>query len=385
MPGYEVIGKEELLEIKEIFDKSKVLFRHSFDHLRNGIYKVRDFEVEFAKYMCVKDTLAVSSGTAALKIALKALGIEKGKEVITQAFTFVATVESIIEAGLVPVITEVDDTLNMDPIDLEKKITKETRAIIVVHMLGVPSQMNEIKKIADKYNLYIIEDTAWGCGGKYCGQYLGTIGDVGAFSFDFNKALTTGEGGMLICKNDEILAKAKAYHDHGHENNPNLPRWEDSRSGSGFNFRMCELQGAVGLAQLKKLNFVLEQHRKNKQKIKNSIGSLTGLTFRNKPVNVEETADALIVYVNSHDIALKCRQELLKFGISTKMLPEAINWHFAGLWNHIPELVKKYKNLQEAFPKSNEILNRSVAIPILINMPSDFPEKIYSALVHATK
>ena len=123
MPGFEVIGKEEFLEIKHLFDESKILFRHGFDHLRNNIYKVKEFEAAFTKRMKIPYSLAVTSGTSALRVALATLGIKENDEVITQAFTFVATVEAIVESRATPVITEIDKTLNMDPTDLKKKIT----------------------------------------------------------------------------------------------------------------------------------------------------------------------------------------------------------------------------------------------------------------------
>ena len=125
-------------------------------------------------------------------------------------------------------------------------------------MLGVPSQLKEIKNIADKHGIPLIEDTAWGCGGFYEGIPLGTYGDIGSYSFDFAKTITTGEGGMVVFKNKIFFDKASAWHDHGHENNPNLPRWEDTRKTSGFNYRMNEMQGAVGIAQLKKLKFIIK-------------------------------------------------------------------------------------------------------------------------------
>ena len=184
-----------------------------------------------------KNSLAVSSGTAALRVALAALNIKNGDEVITQSFTFVATVEAIIEARATPICTEIDKTLNMDPSDLLEKINKKTKAVIVVHMLGTPCRIKEIKKICDSKKIPLIEDTAWGIGAKVDNRFLGTWGDIGTFSFDFAKTLTTGEGGMLLFKNKELLKKASAWHDHGHENNPQVPRWEDTRSSSGFNFR----------------------------------------------------------------------------------------------------------------------------------------------------
>jgi 8-amino-3,8-dideoxy-alpha-D-manno-octulosonate transaminase len=381
MPGFELIDNEEFLEIKEIFDKSRILFRHSFDPLRNGIYKVRDFEQAFAKRMGVDYALAVTSGTAALRVALAALNIGPGDEVITQSFTFVATVEAIIESGATPIVTEIDDTLNMDPGDLKKKITPRTRAIIVVHMLGTPSRMDRILPIAREAGIPVIEDTAWGCGGDLNGQPLGTIGEIGTFSFDFAKTMTTGEGGMVVTRDQVIYENAAAYHDHGHENNPALPRWEDSRHGSGFNYRMNELQGAVGLAQLRKLDQVVAAQRQNAAAILKAVKDLPGIKLRSEPPEANGTCDALVFFVKDNAVARACREALLKAGIGTKILPEAITWHFAGTWDHMPPLVQAYGgDLSKAFPQSLGFLNRAVALPIVVKMPPENPGKIGEAL-----
>ena len=164
MPGFEVIGPEEAAEVQDVFAHGGVLFRHGFEGLRNGCYKVQEFERNFAHAMQSQHALAVTSGTAALRVALAALGVGPGDEVITQCFTFVATVEAIIEARATPVCTEVDETLNMDPQDLRSKITSRTKAVIVVHMLGTPARLREISKICKEFNIVLIEDAAWGCG-----------------------------------------------------------------------------------------------------------------------------------------------------------------------------------------------------------------------------
>lgn len=380
MPGYELLGKEEFKELEHLFSDSKILFRHSFDHLRNNIYKVKEFEKAFAERMNIPNALGVTSGTSALRVALASLGIKEGDEVITQSFTFVATVEAIIESRAVPIIAEIDSTLNMDPNDLEKKINKNTKAIIVVHMLGVPARLKEIKEIADKYGIYLIEDTAWGCGGYYNDIPLGTYGEIGTYSFDFAKTMTTGEGGMVVFKEKNHYEKAAAWHDHGHENNPELPRWEDSRSGSGFNYRMNEMQGAVGLAQLRKLDYVVTKQREN-AKLMQEVLKEYPVELRTVLSGSYETSDALVFFVDSNKTAIDCRNALLKAGLGTKILPEAITWHFAGTWDHMPEIViRNGGDLQKAFPKSLELLNRSVSLPISINMPDKFQNKLNDAL-----
>lgn len=384
MPGYEVIGSEELAEVQDVFSHGGILFRHGFDGLRNNCYKVKEFEQAFAKSMGINHALAVSSGTAALRVALAALGIGPGDEVITQSFTFVATVEAIIESRAVPVCADIDTTLNMDPADLERRITPRTKAVIVVHMLGTPARLPEIVEICRRHNLRLIEDTAWGCGGNLQGRPLGTWGDIGTFSFDFAKTMTTGEGGMLIFRNENVWHKAAAWHDHGHENNPSVPRWEDTRASSGFNFRMMELQGAVGLAQLKKLPDVVNAQRVNKAALWNAIADLPGIQPRQIPEGSYETADALVYLVRDNSIARRCRDELLKAGLATKILPEAYTWHFAGAWTHMPELVNAHGgNLATEFVSSHNILSRAVSLPVGVKLAADAPEKARRALSQA--
>ena len=378
-----MIGREELEQVREVFEVGGgILFRHSFDHLRNGVYKVRDFERAFARRMEARHALAVTSGTAALRVTLAGLQVGSGDEVITQSFTFVATVEAIIEARAVPVVVDVDDTLNMDPEALEKAITKLTKAVIVVHMLGVPARMDEITRLCRDRGVALIEDTAWGCGGRFRGKPLGTLGDVGTFSFDFAKTMTTGEGGMVVTDDQRVDEMARAWHDHGHENNPELPRWEDSRHRSGFNYRMTELQGAVGLAQLGKLDRVIAAQRENKAKLTAALGDLAGLTWRAIPEGSEETADALIFFAESHATARRCRQRLLEEGLGTKILPEAITWHFAGTWNHMQELVAAGSgDLASRFRRSAGLLERAVALPVSVSMDEDVPERARRALM----
>jgi 8-amino-3,8-dideoxy-alpha-D-manno-octulosonate transaminase len=374
MPGFEVISKEEVNEVNSIFKKGGgVLFRFGFDNLRKGSYKVDKFEKEFRNKFKSNFSLAVTSGTAALRVALASIDVKAGDEVITQCFTFVATVEAIIESGAKPVCTDINKTLNMCPDSLERKINKKTKAVIVVHMLGVPANMKEIIKICKKNNLILIEDTAWGIGGRYNNKYLGTLGDIGTFSFDYAKTITTGEGGMLLFKNKLFYEKARAWHDHGHKNNPLLPRWEDTRISAGFNFRMNEVQGAIGLAQLKKFDKIFYKHKKNKNLISSLLKSIKKLEFRMVPKNSLEAAESLIFFLKNKEEAVSCRKELLKKGISTKILPEATTWHFAKHWSHIPSLNSKSRL---AYANSKSLLDRAVSLPIFYKMNKDYPLKI---------
>lgn len=375
-PGYEMIGNEEFKEVKSLFQKSKTLSRMGFEKIRKNIYKVNEFEKLFRNKFNSRYALAVTSGTAALRVALSTLKLKRGDEVITQSFTFVATVEAIIESGANPVCCEIDETLNLDPNDLIKKINKKTKAVIIVHMLGAPGHLGLIKKICKRKKIKLIEDTAWGCGGKYNGKYLGTHGEIGCFSFDFAKTITTGEGGMLLFKKKKDYDFASAWHDHGHQNNVNYNRWEDTRESSGFNFRMNEMQGAVGKAQLKKLHKLVRIQNLNYKKIWNKIKNFKEVKLRAIPKNSYISADALIIFMENKKKALSFRKELIKNDISTKILPEAIKWHFAGKWEHI-----NFSNSKNSkFLKSKNILDKAVSIPIFYKMEKNFPIKVKKAL-----
>ncbi|MCB2182138.1 MAG: DegT/DnrJ/EryC1/StrS family aminotransferase [Desulfobulbaceae bacterium] len=334
MPGFEVFGEEEKKEIMDVLDTG-VLFRYEFADQRKGIYKVRTFEENFAKYCGAKYAQAVTSGTAALKVALAALGVGPGDEVITQGFTFVATWEAIFDAGAVPVFTEVDETLNMDPADLEKKITDKTKVIIPVHMLGAMARIKEIKAIADKHGIPVLEDTAQAAGGTLEGKHLGTFGACGTFSFDSVKTMTTGEGGMIITDDEKLQRDMSEYHDHGHDHAVNPGgRGGEGRSFIGFNYRMMELQGAMGIAQLKKLNGMITGQKKNKAALKEAIAKIPGVSFRTILDDKGDTATFIGFFLEDAAKAQKVNEVLAANGAGA--IPFGSNtWHFYPKWEHL--------------------------------------------------
>lgn len=387
MPGFEVLGKEEEKEILDVL-KKKTLFRYEFDEMRQGIYKVAEFEREFAAYCGVKHALAVSSGTAALKVALAALGISPGDEVLTQGFTFVATWETIFDAGAIPVFAEIDDTLCMDPNDIQKKASERTKAVIPVHMCGTQAKIVEIMKEADKLNIPVIEDTAQACGGKFNGKALGSFGKMGTFSFDSVKTLTTGEGGMVITDDPEIFTRASEYHDHGHDHDPKVARGLEKRNFLGLNFRMMELQGALGLAQLRKLdNVILARHRENKLRIKEALKKIDQITFRNIPDPNGDSASFLIFFLPTPKKAEAFKDALTAEGCPIIYWHEN-TWHYYERWEHLlagktptrsgypfksdsgkPRCAYK----AQALPQTAQLLSRCLTIPININMEEQIP------------
>ena len=367
MPGFELVGKEEREAINELFDDGGILFAHGFDSMRNGRYRVREFEKAFANYLGVEYALAVSSGSAALKVALKAAGIKPGDEVITQTFTFVATVEAIVDVGAKPVIVNIDETLNMDPNEFEKAITSKTKAVIPVHMLGVAAQIDKIIEIAHKHNLVVIDDNCEALGAEWENQKLGIQSDAGAWSFDAGKVIITGEGGMVTTNNEEFFLLAKEYHDHGHQNNPKYPRGKDTHRIYGFNYRMTELQAAVGLEQLKKLDYIVKKNREHYEFYKNILGQFNQIKLREIPKKNNPLCDALIFSFEQKEQVNEFVRLITEQGLGTKNVPDAIEWHFARYWDHIFQNFGILKDeLWEITEPSAKILDKSVAIPIMV-------------------
>ena len=207
MPGNEIIGKEEMKEVLDVLETG-VLMRYEFDERRKGVYKVKQFEEEFANYLGTRHALSVTSGSAALKVALTALDVGPGDEVIVPAFDFIATYEAVLEAGAIPVMTDIDESLNLDPSAIEDRITPLTKAVIPVHMCGAAARIDDIISVSKKHNLAVLEDNAQACGGTYNGVKLGTLGDMGIMSFDYYKTITTGEGGMVVTNNKALYDRS---------------------------------------------------------------------------------------------------------------------------------------------------------------------------------
>jgi len=363
LPGYELIGKEELESISKIFENDcPSLFRYGA-----GNWAVDKFEKDFAKFIGVKYAHAVSSGTAAIHCALAGAGIQTDDEVITSSFTFVAPVEAIIALGATPIPVEIDETYHLDPEAIKKAITSKTKAIVSIPMWESP-KMDEILEICQKNNLILIEDSAQCLGGTFKQKKLGSFGQIGSFSFDMGKSITVGEGGMVVTDDKELYDKMAEFSDHGHMHVLNLPRGKDPRRKPGLNFRMSELSGAVGLAQLKKLPDLLKKQQHNFDTIKKKMQNLS-LYIRPVLNDTTGTGDTMIIHFKSDEQTKKVTEKLLKQGICIKILPEALDWHFAGSWTHIFNEKNGYHlNLNEYWPNTYDLLSRSIALPIKCKM-----------------
>jgi 8-amino-3,8-dideoxy-alpha-D-manno-octulosonate transaminase len=369
MPGFELIDRKEYLAVKKIFDDGGVLFAHGFESLRKN-YHVREFENNFKRYTRAKYCLAVSSGTAAIKIGLKSLGVKSGDEVITQTFNFIATVEAIVDIGAVPVIVNIDKSLNIDIEDLKKKISKKTKVVIPVHMLGYPCDMKKLMKICKQKKIKILEDNCESLGGMFQKKLLGNCADIGVVSFDFGKTITTGEGGMIITNNKKIYNYCKEYHDHGHKNLKNVNRGEDSFSSPGFNFRMTELQGAIGKSQLKKISKLLKDNKKKYNILKNNLSNFEKRKLVKDGI---PNYDTFIFFAKNSAQKKKILNVIEKEQFSTKNLPDAIKWHCASYWTHILS-AKEIEKIKISL----KILKKAIALPIFYKKS----EKFYTNLAN---
>jgi len=233
--------------------------------------KVKELENNFTNYLGTKYAAATNNGTSSLHTALLACGIEEGDEVITTPFSFTATANSILFCGARPVFCDIDaDTFNINSEKIEEKITSRTKAVLVVHLFGNPCDMDRIKEICDKHNLLLIEDACQAHGAEYKGQKIGSIGDCGVFSFYPTKNMTTGEGGIITTNSADIDKKCRIIRNHGQDG-------RDNQVSLGYNYRMTDIQAAIGVEQLKKLEGFIEKRIANAKMLNNGLKGVKGI------------------------------------------------------------------------------------------------------------
>ncbi len=379
-PGGMAIGEEEKAAVLAVID-DKNLYR--FYGPSPAPSRVATFERRFAAHIGSTFGLAVSSGTAALHTGLVALGVGPGDEVIVPAYTFVASANAVIAAKAVPVIAEVDDTLTLDLDDAERHITPRTRAIMPVHMRGAACDMDRLMAIACQHDLRVIEDAAQACGATYRRRRLGTFGDVGAFSLQFNKVITTGEGGVLLTDDRRLYDRARLFHD-------GASAFRDTKEPlttpifPGVNYRMSELCGALGLVQLDRLEGLLQTMRTRKTQILAEIDDVVptkGVRLRRSHDPKGEADVALIMYMPTAEQARDVARALTAEGVGAGSMFNAgvPDWHIAFHWKHVlaqamptergcPFACPLYDGdpgyNDDVAPRTRDILGRSVHINI---------------------
>jgi 8-amino-3,8-dideoxy-alpha-D-manno-octulosonate transaminase len=336
MPGFEIFGDEERKEVLDVLDTG-VLFRYGFDQIRKGHWKAKTFEEEFSQRLGVKHCHLCASGTAALSTALSACGIGAGDEVIVPPFTFIATIEAVLMAGAVPVFADIDDTLCLDPDSARTKITERTKAILPVHMCGAMARIHVIQALCDENNLTLIEDACQAVGATFHQKALGTFGHMGCFSFDAVKTITCGEGGAVVTDDARLYARADRFADHGHDHLGDDRGLEDHPI-LGMNFRISELNAAVGVAQLRKLDQILATQRRVKKKIKDALTAQTDITFRHIPDAAGDSATFLTFLLPNTAKAREAARALAQAGVDGCFYWYDNNWHYLRQWKHLKKM-----------------------------------------------
>ncbi len=338
-PGMELIGEEEKREILEVLD-SGYLFRYGSPDDPDFKAKVYQLEQRVAQLVGVPHAVAVNSGTSALLVALSGLGVGPGDEVIVPGYTFIASISAVIYARAIPILAEVDRTLNLDPEDVRRRITPRSKAILAVHMLGNPARMDELNAIADEHDLLLIEDCAQAFGASYGGRMLGSIGQAGIYSFNIFKTITAGDGGMVVTADEGAYRRFFGIHDQWHS--PLRMGVEvGERPFLGQDFRMTELAAAVLLAQLHKLDRILNHLRANKDRFKEAIADLPGLEFREITEPEGECATLLTVFLPTEEIARNVAEAL-----GTKVVADS-GWH---VYSNMEQILEKRTVTPEGCP-----------------------------------
>jgi 8-amino-3,8-dideoxy-alpha-D-manno-octulosonate transaminase len=380
MPGFEIFGDEERKEVQDVLDTG-VLFRYGFDQARKGRWKAKTFEAELAKLTGAQYCHLCSSGTAALSIALAACGVGAGDEVIVPPFTFVATIEAVLGAGAVPVFAEIDETLCLNPDAVNAVITSRTKAVLPVHMCGSMASIDEIKALCEQKGLVLIEDACQALGGLLNEKALGTFGHMGCFSFDPVKTITCGEGGAIVTDDKELYTIAECYADHGHDH-IGSDRGLESHPILGTNFRISELNAAVGLAQLRKMDYILEKQRAHKKAIKDSMSRFSEISFRRIPDVKGDTATFLSFFLPEEEHARRLAGKLAGAGIDGCFYWYDNNWHYIRQWDHLKRLKSAAKLPAELFEhrpnyekmellQSDKIIGRTISMLIKLSWTED--------------
>jgi UDP-4-amino-4,6-dideoxy-N-acetyl-beta-L-altrosamine transaminase len=322
--------------------------------------KVEEFEKAVAKYCGVKYAVAVSSGTAALHAAYTVAGIGQGDEVITAPLTFAATANAVVYCGGKPVFVDVqEDTLNIDPRKIEEKINKKTKAIAPVDFRGHPCDYDEILKIAKKYKLLIIEDAAHSFGSEYKGKRIGSFADMTILSFHPVKAITTGEGGMILTNRKDFYEKLKIFRHHGIVKKPEKGGWYYEIENPGYNYRLTDFQCALGLSQLKKINKFIKRRREIVAKYNKAFKDVEEIIT---PAERSYVKSAWHIYV------IQLRLEKLK--VDRRKIFEALQKEGLGVQVHYiplhlqPFYRKKFGCKFSDFPVAENYYQRAITLPL---------------------
>jgi dTDP-4-amino-4,6-dideoxygalactose transaminase len=352
------MGEEEIAEVMEVMSSGH-LSRYGDLNDPGFKHKVMTFEEDFARYIGVRHCQATSSGTSALLISMKAIGVEPGDEVIIPTFGFVASYGATIFLGAIPVLAEIDCSLTIDIEDLEQRVTPKTKAIMPIHMMGNPCRIDQVLEVAERYELGIVEDCCQACGASFKGRKVGSFGKIAAFSLNVFKTITTGDGGMLVTDSEELYQSAFAMQDQGYRRKDGKLEIVEP-SVLGLNFRVNELTGAVALAQLRKLDWIIETLRRKKAALRSRIAEAEGIDFRRINDPEGECGTLLTVIFESAE-----RAALVADFLGTVTLDRS-GWHVYSNMDHVNRHLKELGRPSGlgAYPKTDDLLRRSINLSV---------------------
>lgn len=373
---------QQWIEDDDIEEVVKVL---KSDYLTTGP-KIKEFEEKFGKYVGGKYAVAISNGTAALHGASFAAGIKEGDEVITTPITFAASANCILYQGGKPIFADIDSsTYNIDPKDIEKKISSKTKAIVPVDFTGQPVNIDEINAIAKKYNLIVIEDGAHSLGAEYKGKKTGSLVDMTTFSFHPVKHITTGEGGVITTNNKELYEKLKLFRTHGITRdkqilyNKNEGSWYYEQLELGYNYRITDIQCALGISQLNKIDKFLRRRREIAEKYNEYLKDIDGIVL---PYQEEYIKSSWHLYV--------IQLELEKFKVGRREIFEAlkaenigVNVHYIPVYYHPYYQKLGYK--KGLCPNAEKLYERIITIPLYPKMTDKDVKDVVEALDRVLK
>jgi len=398
-PGIHYMGEEEVNAALRVL-KSRSLFRYYGIDLQG---ETETFELEFASFLGISHALAVTSGTAALHIALAALGVGPGQEVIVPAYMWVSVVAAIVNLGAIPVLADIDETFCLDPEDVQRRINPRTTGIVAVHMSGAQADVPVLQKVAKERGLFLLEDCAQCAGGSIGGKKVGTFGDIGIFSFQMNKNMTSGEGGCLVTNNERLYKRAFACHDTGYARDQNGRAIFDDLDLClwGRGYRLDELRASVLRAQLRKLPRTIASMKRSKYRIRRELEGYPEVRLRRIVDSQGDTGCFLISIYKDPETAKAISDALRAEGIATSS--QGVNnvvmtdWGL-HIYSNITSLINKTSVDKKGFPwnlsenKHSETNYQKGACPvadslfersILLAIPSCLTEQDEEEIIHA--
>jgi 8-amino-3,8-dideoxy-alpha-D-manno-octulosonate transaminase len=358
-PGGMELGEEEVEAAARVIRSHNVFRYYGVD---DGPHEVADFEHEFAAFMGSEHALCLNAGSSALICGLIGAGVGPGDEVIVPAYTWNATANAVIAARAIPVLAEVDESLTLDPEDVARKIGPATKAILPVHMRGAPADMEALTGLASEHGLALIEDVCQAAGASFRGKRLGTFGDAGAFSLQFNKIITTGEGGAMLTNRQDLLDLAIDVHDcaGSTRRGMGLPQF------AGWNFRVSEIQGAVARVQLTRLDGLLERMRAGQAAVAARVAPLPGLTLRRSNDERGDAGICLIAFAGSAARATEAVEALRAEGVLAMRIydPGLIDLHVYPYWKPVLDAISDAGGPAPDCPRTLELLERSIHVDL---------------------